>query len=445
MKLAEIAQKLGCRIEGNANWKSPASLAWKTRRPGQLTFSFESKYRALVETTARRHPARGRRRPPASPARPPLAVLALGEYLFSFAHAIALFLSAAQYSPGIHPTAAVASSARIGTGAHIGPYCFVDEDVHIGENAVLHSFVSLYRGVRIGSDFFAHAHAVVREFCAIGDRVILAKRRRHWRRWFRLRRQAGGRWYKILQSGPVVIEDDVEVQSNSCVDRATIGETRIRRGAKIDDLVLVGHASKIGEDSSCAAQVGLPAQPKWATSAFLRASGRHRHLTIGDGAVVTAQSGVPATFPQNPSCPASPGSRTSSGLRTLQRLNRLPDLQRTVRELRPRLFAARAHRRACRLAHRGQSRDFRFPRPLPENCVSLFSRGFPAGAGRGQRLGHFSVHALAERVALLHRVLGSIRAAEPHQDLAAAQAQLALAHYKMRFPNKPRGQPEPPP
>src|SRR5207249_8604868 len=104
---------------------------------------------------------------------PALAALRSGNPYLAFAQAIELFYQPPRYAPGIHPTAIIAKSARIGEVAHVGPYCYVDEDVEIGRHAVLHSFVTIYRGAKIGNDFFAHAHAVVREFCRLGDRVIL--------------------------------------------------------------------------------------------------------------------------------------------------------------------------------------------------------------------------------------------------------------------------------
>ena len=151
----------------------------------------------------------------------------------------------------------IAKSAQIGAGAHIGPYCFVDEDVEIGRNAVLHSFVTIYRGAKIGDDFFAHAHACVREKCRIGNRVLLQNGVVVGSDGFGFARQADGRWYKMRQSGITVIEDDVEIQAHSAIDRATVGETHIGRGAKIDNLVQVGHACKVGEDTLLCGQVGL--------------------------------------------------------------------------------------------------------------------------------------------------------------------------------------------
>lgn len=335
MKLAEIAKHLGCRIEGDSSLDITGVAGLENAEPGQLTFLANPKYRNLVETTcasailiAEGAPIR---RPPAAP---PLSVLRSANTYLSFAKAIGLFYQPPKYSPGIHPTATVARSARIASGAHIGPYCFVDEDVQVGENAVLHSFVSLYRGVRVGADFFAHAHAVVREFCVIGNRVILQNGVIIGGDGFGFAHQADGRWLKILQSGPVVIEDDVEVQSNSCVDRATIGETRIRRGAKIDDLVLVGHACKIGEDTLLCGQVGLAGSTRVGNQCILAGQvGTVGHLTIGDGAVVTAQSGVPGDVPPKSMLSGSPGIENRQWLKNVAALNRLPDLQKTVREL----------------------------------------------------------------------------------------------------------------
>src|SRR5262249_3089696 len=130
----------------------------------------------------------------------------------AFAKAIDLFYQGPKYTPGVHPTAVIAQSARIGSGAHIGPYCFIDEDAQIGNNAILHSFVTIYRGAVIGDDFFAHAHAVVRESCRVGNRVILQNGVVIGGDGLGFARQSDGSWFKMTQSGPAVLEDDVEVQ-----------------------------------------------------------------------------------------------------------------------------------------------------------------------------------------------------------------------------------------
>ncbi len=174
MKLAELAQKLRCRLEGPPELDISGVAGMEHAEPGQLTFLANRKYFALLKST--RASAilleegvaieRDRTQPPIAALRSPNPYLA-------FAHALELFYDAPRYASGMHPTAIIARAAKIGEGAHIGPYCCIDEEVEIGRNAVLHSFVTIYRGAKIGDDFVAHAHSVVREHCRIGNRVIL--------------------------------------------------------------------------------------------------------------------------------------------------------------------------------------------------------------------------------------------------------------------------------
>jgi len=228
----------------------------------------------------------------------------------------------------------VATTAQIGPGAHIGPYCFVDENVRIGKNAVLHSFVAIYRGAAIGDDFFAHSHAVVREGCRIGHRVLLQNGVVIGADGFGFARTPQGRWHKMRQAGIAVIEDDVEIQANTAVDRATIGETRIARGAKLDNLVQVGHASRIGEDTLLCGQVGLAGSSEIGNRVILAGQvGVAGHLTIGDGAILTAQSGVPNDVPPGALYSGYPAIENKRWLKSVAAFNRLPELQRQLREL----------------------------------------------------------------------------------------------------------------
>lgn len=350
MRLGEIAQRLNCQLEGDPAIEITGAAGIEAARPGQLTFLANPRYRRAAETT--RASAilvapdvalkRGAPRKPGETL-PPLAVLRSGDPYLDFARALELFYQPPRYAPGVHPTAVVGRTARIGPGAHIGPYCFVDEDVQIGRNAVLHSFVSIYGGARIGDDFFAHAHAVVREACVLGHRVILQNGAVVGGDGFGFAKQADGRWHKMPQAGIAVIEDDVEVQANSCVDRATVGETRIRRGAKLDDLVLVGHASKVGEDTLLCGQVGLAGSTTVGKQCVLAGQvGAAGHLTIGDGAVVTAQSGVPNDVPAGALYSGYPAIENKQWLKNAAALNRLPELQKAVRDLQAEIKRLRA-------------------------------------------------------------------------------------------------------
>lgn len=335
MKLSEVAEKLKCRLEGDGSVEITGVAGIDHAEPGQLTFFANRRYFPLLKTTRASAllVAEGIVIDRQSGA-PPLAALRSANPYLAFAHAIELFYEPPRYAPGIHPTAVIAKSARIGEGAHVGPYCFVDEDVEIGLGAVLHSFVTIYRGAKIGANFFAHAHSVVREFCRLGDRVTLQNGAIVGGDGLGFAKQADGSWYKMAQSGPAVLEDDVEVQANACVDRATVGETRIGRGSKLDDLVLVGHASQVGADTMLCGQVGLAGSTIVGTRCILAGNvGTAGHLRIGDGAVLTAKSGLSGDVPAGAMYSGYPSIDNRMWLKNSAALNRLPELLKRVRDL----------------------------------------------------------------------------------------------------------------
>jgi UDP-3-O-[3-hydroxymyristoyl] glucosamine N-acyltransferase len=338
MNLPEIAAKLGCTLEGDANLEIAGVAGLDDARPGDLTFLSNRKYlRALATTRASAVLIAA-----GEPCPKNLAALRSENPYLDFARAIELFHPAPHFAPGVHPTAVIADSAQIGVGAHIGPYCYIADDVRIGNHAVLHSFVSIYTGARIGSHFFAHSHAAVRENCRIGDRVILQNGVVIGSDGFGFAPDANGRWYKMRQAGVAVLEDDVEVQAHSAIDRATVGETRIARGAKIDDLVLVGHACKVGEDSLLCGQVGLAGSTTIGSHCTLAGQvGSAGHLTIGDGATISSQSGVPSDVPAGAVYSGYPAMDNLAWRKSVAVFNRLPELQKELRELRAELARLR--------------------------------------------------------------------------------------------------------
>lgn len=335
MKLSEVAHKLGCRLEGPPELQIHGVAGIEQAEAGQITFLANRRYYPLVKTTRASAVLVEEGIPlDRAPTLPVLAALRSDNPYLAFAQAIELFYQPPRYPPGVHPTAIVATSATIGEGAHIGPYCYVAEDVEIGRNAVLHSLVTIYRGAKIGDDFFAHAHAVVREFCRLGDRVILQNGVVIGGDGFGFAKQKNGGWHKMLQAGPAVLEDNVEVQANSCVDRATIGETRIGRGAKIDDLVLVGHGSRVGANTLLCGQVGLAGSTKVGNDCILAGQvGSGGHIAIGDRTLLTAQSGIPHDLAGDKHYSGSPCVEHKQWLKNAAALNRAPDLQRRLREL----------------------------------------------------------------------------------------------------------------
>ncbi len=329
MKLGEIAERLECALEGDANLEITGVAGLGEAQPGELTFLANRRYRAAVKTTrasaiilAAKEDA-GR-----------LAALRSANPYYDFARAVELFHPAPAYAPGIHPTAVIAPTARLGPGAHVGPYCFIGENARLGRNAVLHSFVAIYAGAAIGDEFFAHSHAVVREGCRIGDRVILQNGAVVGADGFGFARRNDGSWHKIRAAGSVIIGDDVEIQAHSSVDRATIGVTAVGRGSKIDNLVQVGHSSQVGEDTLLCGQVGLAGSTRIGNRCILAGQvGCAGHLTVGDGAVLTAQSGVPNNVPAGAIYSGYPAIENKRWLKSVAVFNRLPELQNEVRAL----------------------------------------------------------------------------------------------------------------
>jgi UDP-3-O-[3-hydroxymyristoyl] glucosamine N-acyltransferase len=200
---------------------------------------------------------------------------------------------------------------------------------------VLHSHVSIYRGTKIGDDFFAHSHVRVREGCRVGDRVILQNGVTIGSDGYGFAKKPDGSWYKMRQSGITIIGDDVEIQAHSVVDRATIGETVVGRGAKLDNLVQVGHACKVGENTMLCGQVGLAGTTKVGDNCILAGQvGVAGHLSIGDGAMLTAQSGVPTDVPAGAIYSGYPATNNLEWRKSVSVFNRLPELQKELRDLR---------------------------------------------------------------------------------------------------------------
>ncbi len=330
MKLGKIATTLGARLEGDAEIEITGVAGIKEAGAGQLTFVSNPKYAAAAKTTR----ASAVVVADDFPALEAATLRGKNPYLL-FARAIELFYQPPRYTPGVHPSAVVHPSAHIGKNASIGAYVVIAEEVEIGDDCVLLPHVVIYRGARIGRNFLAHAHAVVREHCRLGDNVILQNGAVIGADGFGFAKDDAGRWQKIVQSGPAVLEDHVEVQANACVDRASIGETRVARGAKVDNLVQVGHGSSVGTDTLLCAQVGLAGSTEVGKNVILAGQvGVAGHCRIGDGAVATAQSGIPSDVADGSTVSGYPAIENRQWLRSVVVFNKLPELAKTVRQLR---------------------------------------------------------------------------------------------------------------
>lgn len=326
MKLSEIAARVGARVQG-ADAEITGVAGIEEAGAGQLTFVANPKYAAAARTTLAAAVIVDEEFPALE--RPTLRTR--NPYL-AFAKAVGLFYQPPVYAPGVHPTAVIDPSARIGRNAHIGAYVVIDAEVEIGDHAVLLPHAVIYRGAKIGHNFFAHAHAVVREHCRLGDNVLLQNGVVIGADGFGFAKDDRGRWHKIAQSGPAVLEDEVEVQANACVDRASIGETRVGRGTKVDNLVQVGHGCTVGEDTMLCAQVGLAGSTEVGNKVILAGQvGVAGHCKIGDGVIATAQSGIPGDVEAAKVVSGYPAMDNRQWLRAVAVFPRLPELAKKLR------------------------------------------------------------------------------------------------------------------
>jgi UDP-3-O-[3-hydroxymyristoyl] glucosamine N-acyltransferase len=327
LTLAELAAHLGATLQGDPTAQIARVAGIEAATPGDLTFVSNPKYAALARSTK----ATAILVEPGFPEVPTPTLRIENPYL-AFAKAIELFYQPPAYPPGIHPTAAIAPTASIGANAHIGAYAVIGDFVVVGDNATILPHVVLYPHVHAGKNFFAHAHAIVREHCQLGDDVILQNGSIVGADGFGFARQSDGSWYKILQSGPVILEDNVEIQAAACIDRASIGETRIRAGAKVDNLVQVGHGSTVGSNSLLCAQVGLAGSTTIGKNVILAGQvGVAGHCTVGDGAMATAQSGVPGDVDPGKIVSGYPAIDNRQWLRSVALFNRLPEVLREIK------------------------------------------------------------------------------------------------------------------
>jgi UDP-3-O-[3-hydroxymyristoyl] glucosamine N-acyltransferase len=329
MRLGELARELGATLDGGDEDVEITGVAGiEDAALGMLTFVADRRHESHLASTRAAAVVLAHDAPPA-----PLPALRVAHPYLSFVQAMELFRPAQQPPAGVHPTAVIAPTAAIGPDATIGPYVTIADGVRIGRDAVLGAHATIYRDVRIGDAFTAHAGAVVREGVIIGDRVTVHAGAVIGSDGFGfVPRPEGHR--KIPQLGTVILEDDVEIGANSTVDRATLGATRIGRGTKIDNLVMIGHGCQIGPGCLLAAQVGLAGGTRLGAGVMLGGQvGASGHLTIGDGAQVAAQSGVHREIPTGAIYGGYPAMEIRQWRRLTASLPRFPGLFRRLRRV----------------------------------------------------------------------------------------------------------------
>lgn len=326
--LGELARRLGCELAGDPAVVITGVGTLENAGPREISFLANLKYAPKLKATQAAavlasEPLRG----------VPTFTLVSSNPYHDFARALALFYQPPRPEPGIHASAVIDPSAAIGPNAAIGPLAVVCAGTRIGANAVLHPHAVIYPGCEIGDDFTAHSHVSVREFCRIGHRVTLHNGVVIGGDGFGFARTNGGEQFKIVQTGVTVIEDDVEIQTLTSVDRATLGETRVRAGAKIDSLVQIGHACVVGARNIICAQTGLAGSTVLEDDVMMGGqTGSAGHLTIHKGAVVYAQAGVGHDVPEGRTVAGSPAFEARYWIRAATAFQKLPELLRQTRD-----------------------------------------------------------------------------------------------------------------
>jgi UDP-3-O-[3-hydroxymyristoyl] glucosamine N-acyltransferase len=335
MKLGELASRLGAELRGSADVEITGVKGIEEAGPSEITFVANPRYAGLARKT-------GAAAILVEPEFPEIetATLRIKNPYHAFSRALGIFYQSPNYQPGVHPTAVLHPTAVIGEGAHIGAYVVIGPNVTLGPYATLLPHVVLYPGVRAGSNLFAHAHAVIRENCELGDNVTLENGAIVGADGFGFSKNDDGQWEKIPQSGPVRIGNRVDIQANACVDRATVGATEIGDGSKIDNLVQIGHGSRVGRDTLVCAQTGLAGSSVIGNNVILAGqTGIAGHCTVGDGVILTAQSAVSHDIPPGKMISGSPGFDNRIWLRAVTIFQRLPELLKRLDRLEKRVSA----------------------------------------------------------------------------------------------------------
>ena len=338
--LGELARRVGGIVEGDPGELILRVAPLEQAGPGDISFFSNAKYRAAFEASR----ASAVLVEPGATAPAGRTLLRVKQAYLAFAKVATLFHPPAQAMPVMAEQAFVHPSARVDPSAEIMPFAFVGPDAVVGPRCILHPGAYLGPGARVGADCVLWPNAVVRDRCVLGDRVVLEPGCVVGSDGFGFafdqegEAGSGPRHYKVPQTGIVVVEDDVELGANTCVDRATLGVTRICRGAKIDNLVQLAHNVEVGPLSILVSQVGIAGSTKLGAGVMAGGQvGVVGHVHVGDGAKLLAQAGVSNDVPAGEIVFGSPARKRGLAARIEASLSRLPELVKRVRELEKKL------------------------------------------------------------------------------------------------------------
>ena len=335
MKLRELADRLGCRLEGDGEIEIRRVAGIEVAGSGDLTFLANQKYHGHLKGTAASAVILSHAATSEGTA---AAVLRADHPYLAFAKAVAVLTPGITPAPGIDPTSAIGQHVHIGADVTIGAFVVVGAGARVGDRTVLHSHVVVGPGAGIGDDCVIHAHVSIRESVQVGNRVVIQDGAVIGSDGFGFVKQADGTHFKIPQHADVVIEDDVEIGANTTIDRPSVGETRISAGTKIDNLVQIAHGVTVGKRALFAAQVGIAGSTVIEDDVvFAGQVGVAGHLRIGKGVVATAQTGVPNSVDPGEIISGYPAIPNRDWLKASAIFRRLPELKKRVAELEERI------------------------------------------------------------------------------------------------------------
>jgi UDP-3-O-[3-hydroxymyristoyl] glucosamine N-acyltransferase len=333
MRLDKIAEILECKLEGNPEAEILGVDRIETAGPQMLTFVANRKYLSKLKTTQ------------AGAVITDFSIDCNGKnvlrhsnpYLI-YAKALELFYQPYRPDPFISEQAFIARTAKIGNGVYIAPFVYIDDSVEIADGCSIFPNTTIYKGARIGKNCVIHSNVSIRENVEIGNNVVIKNGAVLGSEGFGFAKEENGSHYKIIQTGNVIIEDSVEIGANTTIDRPALGETRIRKGTKIDNLVQIGHSSDIGENSILCAQVGLAGSTIIGKNVILSGQvGVAGHLEIGDNVIATAQTGIPNSVKENSFISGYPAIDNRAWLKSSAVFNRLPDMLREIQYLKSKI------------------------------------------------------------------------------------------------------------
>lgn len=348
LKLRELAERLGCRLEGNGEIEILRVAGLEQAGPDAVSFFVNPRYTTALQRTRAAAVILGEDAPAAT-----CAMLRCQHPYLAFAAAVGLFAETLRPAPGIDPHSVVARDATLGPEVSIGPFVSIAPGARVGARTVVHPHVAIGPNARVGDDCVIHSHVAIRERVWIGDRVVIQNGAVIGSDGYGFAKRPDGTHQKIPQVGDVVVEDDVEIGANTTIDRPAVGETRIGAGTKIDNLVQIAHGVRLGRNALLAAQVGISGSAVLEDDVVLAGQvGVAGHLTIGRGAVATAQTGIPNDVEAKAVVSGFPAIANKDWLKASAVFKRLPDLKKTVAGLDARLAALEA-----RLQNRREDSD----------------------------------------------------------------------------------------